>query len=228
MATPEPVEKQGNFVAWWRLREVDTLFAALGRYTRLVMYGKWSLVSLALLLVVSLIAWPLLTKDSSGLRVSFVDTNTAGKKPESPVMTNPEFHGVGESGQQYQIRGKSATQKTSTLVVLDTVEGQLLKADGHWYSLTADRADYQQDTKIIDLYGNVTVIDSSGTSFTTEHATVETETMHVYGNEAVSGVGNLGNILASGFEIRDNGSHITFMRGDAPITVKLDKAAKKQ
>lgn len=221
-------EQPGGLGAWWAVREVDHLFSRFGRYTRLVGYGKWALLGTAGLLVVSLIAWPLLTKDKSGLRVSFVDTKSLAQKPSSPVMSNPEYHGLGDSGQQYKLNGTKATQKSSTLVVIDAVEAQMLKANGKWFSLSAERADYQQDRKIADLYGNVTLLDGEGTTFTTSHATIEMNTMDVYGNESISGVGNLGNILASGFEIRDNGSHITFTRGDAPIKVQLDRAAKKK
>lgn len=221
-------EQQGGLASWWGVREVDHLFSALGRYTRLVVYGKWSLLIVAGLLTISLIAWPLLTKDRSGLRVSFVDTKTAGTKPSSPVMTNPEYHTLSGNQQQYRLNGKTATQVTPTLVRIDAAEGMMLKPNGKWFSLSANQAEVHQDTKIVQLSGNVTMVDGEGTTFTTEHATFEMQTMDVYGNEQISGIGNLGNILASGFEIRDNGSHIIFHRGSAPIKVELDRASKKK
>lgn len=229
MPNEQQQPRREGFSAWWAVREVDHLFGKLGRYTRFVAYSKWSLLGVALVLTASLIAWPLLTKDRSGMRISFVDSKTAtGEKPASPVMNDPEYNGIGEAGQQYKINGKSATQKTSTLVLIDAVEGQMLKPDGKWFSLTADRAEYQQDKKIIDLYGTVTVIDDQGTEFVTSHATIEMDTMHTYGNETITGSGPMGNILASGFEIGDNGNHIVFTRGDAPVKVKVDRAAKQK
>jgi lipopolysaccharide export system protein LptC len=225
-----PRNHQGShegFSAWWAVREVDHMFSRIARYTRFVVYGKWSLLGLAVLLIASLIAWPFVTKDRSGIRISFVDSNTAGQKPSSPVMNNPEYRSTNDKGEQFKITGKTATQKTPTLVILDMVEGQMLRADGGWYSLMAERAEYQQDKKLIDLFGNVNVLDTTGTQFATEHATIEVDSSHIYGKEAVSGTGPLGNILASGFEIRDNGAHITFMRGTAPVYVKANRSKKK-
>ena len=210
------------------VREVDQLFSRISRYTKFVSFGKWALLIVALLLIGSLIAWPLLTKDRSGLRVSFVDHKTAKQDPTSPVMNNPEYEGVNDKGQQYKMNGKSATQKTPTLVLIDQVEAQLLKADGSWFLLNSARGEYQQDTKIMDLFGNVTLVDDSDTIFTTERATIETNTSRVYGNEPIMGTGPMGKIVASGFEIKDNGDHIIFTRGEEQLTVTIDRSGKKQ
>lgn len=211
----------------WAVREVDHLFARLGRYTRFVVYSKWSLLALALLLVSSLIAWPLLTRDRSGLRISFVDQKTADGEPSSPVMKNPEYRGVGADGQHYKINGASATQKTPGLMIIETVEAQMLRADGGWYSLSADRAEYRQDRKQIELLGNVTVIDGTANQFITSRATIETEESRVYGNEEVYGSGDLGNILANGFEINDKGNHIRFV-GDSERQLKVTMLRAKK
>ena len=211
------------------MREVDHLIGKLGRYTRFVGYSKIALLAIAGVLTVSVMLWPLLQKDRSGLRISFVDSKTAaGALVASPVMENPEYRGQGDKGQQYTIHGKTATQKTPNLMLIDTVEGQMLRADGKWYHLTADRAEYQQDKKIVDLYGNVNVIDMNGTRFVTSHATVEMQTMHIYGSDPITGTGQTGNIVASGFEIEDNGTHTTFTRGDQQVHTTVIKAARQK
>lgn len=224
----EPHDKHAGFSAWWAVREVDHLIGKLGRYTRFVFYSKRALVVVAAILTLALIAFPLLTKDRSGLRVSFVDSKTAAaNKVASPVMDNPEYRGQGSSGQQYKITGKTATQSTPTLVIIDHAEGQELMTTGKWYQLTADRAEYQQDKKIVELYGNVNVYDMNGTNFVTEHATVEMQTMHIWGTDRITGTSDMGNIVASAFEIEDNGDHIIFKRGAEPVHTTVVKAAKQ-
>ncbi len=131
-------------------------------------------------------------------------------------------------GQQYKFNGKTATQATPNLVIIDKAEGQMLRKDGKWYQVTADRAEYQQDKKIVDLYGNVNVYDMNGTNFVTEHATVEMQTMHIYGNDLVTGTSQMGNILASGFEIGDNGDHIIFKGGAKRVQTTVAKASKQK
>jgi len=224
----ESHDKHEGFSAWWAVREVDHLIGKLGRYTRFVFYSKRALLVVAGILTLALIAWPLLTKDRSGLRVSFVDSKTAAaNKVASPVMDNPEYRGQGSTGQQYKINGITATQKTPTLVIIDKAEGQMLRTDGKWYQVTADRAEYQQDKKIVDLYGNVNVYDMNGTNFVTAHATVEMQTMHIWGTDPITGTSDMGNIVASGFEIEDNGDHIIFNRGAQQVHTTVVKAAKQ-
>lgn len=220
-------EGESGLSSWWAVREVDHLFAALGRYTRFVVYGKWSLILIACVLVLSLIVWPLVSKDRSGMRVSFVDPKSVPQQPTSPVMQNPIYRGIGDNGQQFKVIGKRAIQQTPTLAIIEQVEGQMLKAAGGWYSLTADRAEYQQDRKLLELIGNVTVIDEKGTTFTTERATVDVPTMHVTGHVPITGVGAMGNISASAFEILDNGDHIIFTGTKPQLKVIVDRAARK-
>lgn len=206
----------------WGVREVDHLFSAFARYTRFVLYSKWAFGIIAIVLMVSLIGYPLLTKDRSGIRVSFVGTDSKGQPISSPVMNNPEYQGTDANGQQYKVTGARAIQKTPELIVIENVEGQLVRADGSFVALSADSAEYKQKAQFIDLIGNVTITDASGYTFLTPRATVNTATMDVDGNEAVEGDGPQGKLLATGFKIRDNGKQISF-GGTSRVTVKLDK-----
>ena len=212
---------------WWAVREVDHLFSAFKRYTRFVLYSKLGLVGVAALLVISLIAWPLISKDKSGLRVSFVDSKSVKQAPSSPVMENPEYRGVGASGQQYKITGKTATQQTPTMIVIDAVRAEMTKPSGDIHVLTADRAEYAQDKKLVDLFGHVVAVDTKGTRFTTSHATMNTEKNLIFGNEEVHGDGPMGKLVASGFEIIDNGNHIIFKGGEKQLRVTINRKKKQ-
>ena len=225
MNSPAP-EKKG-LSANWAVTEVDHLFSRFARYTRFVLYSKWFLLVIALGLVTTLIALPLVSHDRSGIRVSFVDNGSNGPKAASPVMNNPEFHGIDDKGEQYRVNGIRATQITPTLVGLEQVEAQLVSKDGSWRSLTAARGEYHQDTKFLVLTGNVTVINDQGYSFNSERAEVDTKTNHIVGNQPITGVGPAGNLLASSFEMIDNGAHMIFNRGAEPVRLHIDRAKKQ-
>lgn len=221
----EPHKK--GLSANWAVTEVDHLISALGRYTRFVVLSKWFLVIFALGLITALIALPLLSKDRSGLRVSFVDSSVATPKDAAkPVMSNPEYRGASDKGEQYTVRGQRATQETQNTILIEPVTAHLATASGGARDLTAERALYNQDTKIIELTGNVNLTDDKGYRFLTQQATVDSKTNHVTGHEPVSGTGPLGNLLASGFEIRDSGSHIIFTGGAEPVRVHIDRKKK--
>lgn len=231
MSDQAPAKKKG-LSDNWAVREVDHLFERLGYYTRFVGYSKWFLGVLALVLLVSLIAWPLLTKDRSGIRVSFVDKGN-NKNPQqpatSPVMNNPEYRGVTQNGDQFKLNGLRATQVTSTLVRVDNIEGQLLRTGSTgWYALSADQGEYHQDTKIIELSGNVNVLNDGGYNFVTSKATINASTSDISGNEQISGTGPMGNLLASGFEIVDSGRHIIFKGGAEQVHVHIDRKQKRR
>jgi lipopolysaccharide export system protein LptC len=226
MDAPEADKRFG--AANWAVKEVDLIFSRLGRYTRFVVLSKWFLIAFVLCLVVALIAVPLVSKDRSGIRVSFIDNEVTGKGPtSSPVMNRPEYRATSAKGDQFRIGGARAVQVTPTLITIEQVEAQMLTQKGSWRSLTADTAEYDQNGKTIVLKGNVTLLDDQGYSFTTDSATIDTATSEVAGNSPIQGVGPLGNLLASSFKIMDSGKHITFMGGTSPVHLTIERKAKK-
>lgn len=216
-----PDSQDKKFSLWGR-REVDHLFKAFRRYTKFVLFSKWFFGIFAIALMVSLIGYPLLTKDRSGIRISFIGTvDGAGKPITSPVMNHPQYQGTDKNGQQYKVTGTRAIQKTPELIVIESVEGQLLRADGSFITLRADTAEYLQKQELIELIGNVQVQDSTGYNFMTPRATVNTATMEVTGNDRIEGIGPQGKLLATGFKIGDNAKEITF-GGTSRVTVTIE------
>lgn len=223
---PEQPEKKG-LSANWAVAEVDYLLTKFGRYTRFVVFSKWFLLIFAVGLITTLIALPLVSQDTSGLRVSFVDkTGKPTEQATSPVMHNPVYRGTDASGQQFRVNGIEATQVTPTLIRLQQVDAQLVTKTGGWRSLTARSAEYDQTAKTIVLTGEVILVDDQGYTFVTERAVVNTDTSHVSGDQPISGDGPLGNLLASGFEIRDSGARITFLGGAKQVRLKIEREKK--
>ena len=229
MTEQPPTPHKRMHSATWAVREVDHLFSRLGRYTRFVLYSKWFLAVLSLALLTSLIAWPLLTKDRSGIRMSFVDNRVnTGRKAASPVMSNPEYRGTSNAGEPYKVNGLRGTQVTQSLAMIEQVEAQMLRKGGGWLSLSSEKAEYHQDVKRIDLIGNVTLIDDRGYAFLTAQASIDTKTNDVDGNQPISGTGPVGNLLASSFKIRDKGTHLIFKGGTSPVQLHIDRAKKQR
>ncbi|MBN8543342.1 MAG: LPS export ABC transporter periplasmic protein LptC [Alphaproteobacteria bacterium] len=203
---------------------VEDLFARLTRYTRFVLFSKWFLAIFAVLVIAFLIGWPLLTRDTSGMRVSFVVTeNKDGSRAISPMMKNPRYQGVDKKGQKYTVTALQGVQRTPVIIDLEQVQADMFMTDESWLSLTADRAEFHDDSKLLYLLGNVTMFHDGGYSVVTERAVVDTNTSQAAGDMAVSGQGPMGNLLATGFEIRDNGNIIKF-GGQGRVTMELVKA----
>lgn len=207
----------------WRVREVDHLFAAFRRYTKFVLFSKWFLGLLAIALMTSLVAWPLISKSRSGVRISFIGTDAKhATSVAAPVMNHPVYQGVTSNGDQYKITGLRAVQKTSELIVIEQVEGQLVKANGDFTALSANNAEYIKAQDMIELIGDVVINDASGYNFVTPRARIHIATMDVEGDAQVEGTGPQGNLLAIGFKIRDNAKRIIF-GGTSRVTVHIEK-----
>ncbi len=223
-------EKKHTLSANWAVREVDHLLSRFTRTTRFVLYGKWSLTTLALLLIGILIAWPYFTRDATGVRVSFISAGSIKLDTTlMPRMNNPKYEATTDAGEPFKVTGAVAIQKSATLVVIEKVNGELLKKDGSWLSLSADSAEYDQSKASIILKGNVNVVNDKGYNFVTQSAAVDTKTMHVVGQEQISGVGPQGKLLASNFEIIDNGKEVRFngkevrFGGKSRVNIKIER-----
>lgn len=207
----------------WAVREVDHLFHRFARYTRFVFYSKWFLGLFGIALIVALVLYPIFSKDQSGMRVSFIskEMEKLNGPGAAPSMASPVYEGVDKKGQQFKISGALATQVNADLVIIDKVEGQILTGKT-FVSLTADKAEYRANDHRIELLGNVNVIHGEGYNFTTQQATIDTTTMQITGKQQITGVGPMGNLLATGFEISDNGKNVHF-GGQRRVNVVIDK-----
>ena len=215
--------KNRSFAATqWAVGEVDQLFITFARYTRFVLVSKWFLAILAVLMLGGLIAWPLLTNDKSGMRLSFVSSD-APQKIANPVMDAPNFVGSSKNNEQYSISGIRAIQQSPQLVLIEKPQGQLLKVDGSLTSIRAQTALFHQDTKIVELSDDVNLFDDKGNLFTTSKATVNVNTMDADGAEPVEGTGPNGKLVATGFKIRNSGKVISFGSAGTRVNVHIDK-----
>ena len=226
MMIDEPVQQERTGLsAHWGAREVDHLFKRFGRATRFVLFSKWFLAIFALILLFMLIIYPM-TEKQSGARLSFV-SEEAGNSPadlsqaSAPSMAKPIYEGVDKNGHPYRITGGKATQITKDMIELSNVEAMLENGDS-FVSVTAEKAQYRQEEKKVELIGNVNVLHGKGYSFVTPAATINTDTMDVTGSQEISGEGPMGKLLATGFEIRDNGNQVRF-GGTSRVNVTIDK-----
>jgi lipopolysaccharide export system protein LptC len=206
------------------LREADRVFGYLSRYTRFVLFSKWFLGVVSIIGITALIAWPLLTRDKSGVRVSFVMTEGKNGMPSiTPVMNKPHYEGTDERGRKYTITADQAEQKPDKKIGLKNVAADMFTEQGAWLSLTAAGGEFNDITKILTLTGAVTLYHEEGYQFVTERAEIDTNTSEARGDLPISGQGPMGKLLATGFEIKDNGNYILFGR-KGRVTMTLNRA----
>lgn len=199
------------------------LFSRLTRYTRMVLFGKWALGVVSVLIIIAIIAIPLVEQTKDGKRISFVSAQPSGSS-EQPVMLNPKLEGTTEKNEPFTATAQRAVQENEESVRLFGVQADMFKSDNSWLNLTANEGLYNSKTRMLELWGNVNVYQDNGYQFATPRVMINTREGQASSAEGISGQGSIGNLVATGYAIRDNGSYMRFGSEGTRVVVKILKA----
>ena len=194
------------------------------RHTRFVTGLKIGLPLAAAALVVALVTWPYMTsRVGSGLRLSFANVETTADG--TVTMTNARYIGTDRGGQPFTITAGSATQDPDVpdRIVLDHPAGDVTLENGAWLSLSAVRGVYRQDSRVLELAGDVSLFADSGYELRTEEALIDLDRRTAAGDRPIEGQGPLGHVMAAGFRASDGGRKLELL---GPVRLTLYPATK--
>ncbi len=127
-------------------------------------------------------------------------------------MLKPHFQGRNDTGQPYLVTADSAVRDdvdTARITLENPVFTQGSSAPDE-SRVRARNGVYREDTRMLDLRGNVVLDDAQGYHFVTEHALVDTVKSNVDGDVYIQGRGPLGQIAASSYAVRNGGAYVYF------------------
>jgi lipopolysaccharide export system protein LptC len=127
-------------------------------------------------------------------------------------MLKPNFQGRDEKGQPYLLSAASALRddKDTALITMEWPVFTLGSGPADETRVRARHGVYREDTRILDLTGDVHLDDAQGNHFVTEHAVVDTNKNNVDGEQHIDGFGPLGRIAASSYAVRNGGAYVYF------------------
>ncbi len=135
--------------------------------------------------------------------------NVGGKVRGGPEirMLNPNFQGRTESGKPFLVHAASAVRANGDNAKV-TLERPVftLGAPQDRTVVRALSGVYREDTRMLDLHGQVTLDDTKGNHLATEHALVNTSKSEVTGETRIVGGGPLGRIDASSYAVLNGGA----------------------
>ncbi len=201
------------------------LFHRIARYTQMVLFGKWALGAVSLVIILLIIAIPLVEQTRDGKRISFVSTQQV-LTGDKPAMLNPKLEGVTEKHEPYTATAQRAVQETENVVRLYTVQADLFKTDNSWLNMVANEGRYDSSKSLLELWGDVALYQDNGYSFNTQRVDIDTRKASAKGAGLVTGQGTLGNLTATGYSIEDNGARMLFGSPGDRVLVKILKAGK--
>jgi lipopolysaccharide export system protein LptC len=156
------------------------------------------------------LVWPLVWDNATGFRL-----NGARVKPDRgdySTMDNPRFSGVDGHDRPYVITADRAVQIRRDDKVYDLTQpkGDIVQDDGRWVYVQANAGRYFQETRQLDLAGDVTLYHDKGSRLEGERARVDVVTGDVASDRPVEGYGPSGTVHAQGVHVSNNGRKLVF------------------
>jgi lipopolysaccharide export system protein LptC len=189
----DDIERRRRLLKQWR------------RHSALIAVLRKLLPALVLAIIITLGAW-------AAMSTLLWRQDTKVRSNADIRMVNLAFQGRTEAGKPYLVTSVSAVRDSVDTHKL-TLEKPVLNlgiGTPEWTKVTAAHGVYHEDTRMLDLTGQVTLDDYRGNHFVTEHALVDTKMDNVKGETPISGHGPLGSIQSSSYSLENGGAVVTF------------------
>ncbi|MGZ3274319.1 MAG: LPS export ABC transporter periplasmic protein LptC [Caulobacteraceae bacterium] len=190
----EDIERRRRLLKQWR------------RHSALIAVLRKLLPALCVAIIVALGAW-------SAMSTLLWRTDNAKVRSNAEIrMLNPVFQGRTEEGKPFLVTAASAVRDNvdSAKVTLEHPVLNVGAGTPAWTKVTAARGVYHEDTRMLDLAGQVTLDDYRGNHLATEHALADTLKDNVQGETPISGHGPLGSVDASSYSLENGGAVLSF------------------
>ena len=192
----------------WRRRQAGRV----RRHTRLVVFLRVVLPSIAAVLVGLIILWPQLKAQKE--EFSFINTDYDKTAfPENQVMENPRLFVVDSDNEPINITARSANEipsETGRRVQMRELKADILLENDTWLALDADVAEYAQEENQVEFQKQVNLYSDKGYELETTHAVIDISSKNITGDRTTHASGRVGTIVSDGFGVYDNGRRLVF------------------
>ena len=195
-----------------RLRPIRGKLDGVGtRYSRAVNLLKYGLPVVALLVVLLVIGWTGVQKETEGFRITF--TSFVQDEDGAPGMLNARFVGSDKANRPFVITAESARQdpKNEGFVRLNNLQADLTLSSGIWLTMTATRGDYNSEIRSLSLLAPVDIFSDVGYEFHAGDTVVNLKDNEARSDQPVNGQGAFGSVQAQSFVMSESGQRMKFI-----------------
>jgi len=195
-----------------------TLDSVGTRYSRTVNLLKYGLPAAALVVVLVVIGWPGVQRETEGFRLTF--SSFVQDQDGAPGMLNARFVGADKEGRPYLITAESARQNPDNTgyIRLSNLQADVTLSNGIWLTMTARQGDYNSEARQLSLAEPVDIFSDIGYEFHAGDTVVDLATNEARSGQPVNGQGAFGNIQAQSFVLTDHGRNMLF-KGGVKVTI---------
>ncbi len=167
--------------------------------------------------VFSLLLLPYSGIQTDDLKLKIPKVNV--KNPSVFTLTNARFFGTDQNDRPLSLEIKKAIEQNSedNNVVLQNIEGEITISDSRWAGFSASKGRYNKETKIINLYENITLLTEDGYKLDTTSLNIDTKNMTAKSDVRVVIQNGLNTIEADGLDFTLNGDII--LKGNIKATI---------
>ncbi len=196
-------------------------------YSNLVRVLKVFFPGVAALLIVLVIAWPYLKKQTQKFSISF--SSIEAVENEKPAMINPRYTGFDSNRMPFSVTADIARNliMDSSRVDLEMPKADITMRDGSWLLITAQEGIYGRDAQILDLNGNVNLFHDKGYEIVTQSVHIDLNSATAEGTAPVNGHGPIGDLKSEGFRM-DNKKNIIHFTGKASLHLYPDVMGQQE
>lgn len=185
--------------------------AGIGRgYSRFVGLAKRILPGVAVLLLLLVAAWPRLQEMLEHIHLPLPSLDLS--EARDLRMVEARYSGVDRQNRPFVVTADVARQNpgANDIVSLERPKGDMTTQSGSWFEMTARTGVYQPQSQLLDLFGDVNLLQDKGNVFQTASAHIDMAKGTADGHETVEGHGPFGHITSQGFQILNRGEVIIF------------------
>jgi lipopolysaccharide export system protein LptC len=179
-------------------------------YSRFVNLAKRIFPAIARGLLLLVAAWPRLQDAIE--RVHFAPPQIDLREAQDVRMVQARYSGIDRQHRPFVITANVARQNPSAndIVALEQPKGDITTASGNAIQITARTGIYQPQTQLLDLFGDVRLLQDKGNEFRTGSAHIDMANGTAEGHEPIEGEGPFGHASGQGFRMLDRGDVIIF------------------
>jgi lipopolysaccharide export system protein LptC len=189
--------------------------AVLGRpftdsYSRFVTMAKRLLPLLALGLLILVALWPRL---DIGLGHLGAFAKIDPRQAHDLRMLHARYTGVDRDNRPFIVTADAAEQLSTDINDMIGLEGpkaDVTSAQGSWYEVNSYTGTYQPQTRMLNMFGNVSLFGDRGDEFHSDSAKIDLGHSTAQSDDPVTGQGPFGHVTAAGFRVLDRGATIIF------------------
>ncbi|GBR46999.1 LPS export ABC transporter periplasmic protein LptC [Neokomagataea thailandica] len=193
----------------------------LARRRTVVAFAKKALPTLAILLLISIAAWPEVTHLVSQNRAAMREM--ARLRVESGNMEDAIYRGLDEHQRPYTISARITHQEGPDRVDLTNPVADIMLPDAGWAQIQADRGVYMQHEQTLNLDGHVVLYRDDGTLLNGPSADLDLKHDVVASHDSVHAEGPFGTEDAQGYFLDQHAGIMQFT--GAGQTVRFDDSS---